>query len=255
MVSRRARPLAPPALWAVGRGLVALLLVCGSCHLAAGIEDAEQTDGVGGSCATDADCADANSCTIDQCTAGMCSRELLDGVDAPADAQTAEDCQRITCNGGAEESSADDDDLPVDEQQCTEDLCAGGVPSNKAQAAGTACTQHGGAVCNGEGSCTECFSDDQCTAPQTCGGGETAWACGCTPVSCESVGLTCGNGQNDGCGNPTFNCDNGIRDGSETDIDCGGDATTCATRCDAEKTCGKPSDCASGNCVSGSCLG
>ena len=50
-----------------------------------------------------------------------------------------------------------------------------------------------------------------------------------------------------GDGGPT-SCSNGIKDGAETDVDCGGGA---CPRCDGGKTCSAAADCASDRCVAG----
>jgi hypothetical protein len=47
-------------------------------------------------------------------------------------------------------------------------------------------------------------------------------------------------------------CSNNVKDGVETDIDCGGDGNSCS-RCDVGDVCIKNSDCNSGKCTSGSC--
>ncbi len=60
-------------------------------------------------------------------------------------------------------------------------------------------------------------------------------------ASCETLGLTCGEG-------PCGNCDNAAKDGSETDTDCGGEISTCATRCPNGDSCMVNSDCLSGVC-------
>jgi len=46
-------------------------------------------------------------------------------------------------------------------------------------------------------------------------------------------------------------CNDGVRDGDESDVDCGGDA--CVTRCLAGQTCNVNGDCASGICNYGIC--
>ena len=45
-------------------------------------------------------------------------------------------------------------------------------------------------------------------------------------------------------------CRDGIKNGAETDIDCGGTCPRCATG----KTCNVANDCASGTCTSGQCV-
>lgn len=48
---------------------------------------------------------------------------------------------------------------------------------------------------------------------------------------------------------PTNPCRNRVKDGNETDVDCGGTCQTCAPA----KTCGVPADCQSGACTTGRC--
>lgn len=223
-----------------------LLLIVGACHLVAGIEEAtpitedELCDG-------DAECDDGNPCTSDGCVDGSCDNTPLDGT---APEQVAGNCLVTECASGMATTLADDADLPDDGAPCTEDICVDGVPGHPPVAGGTLCE---GGVCNGDGDCLECFSNAQCTTPDTCGGGGTPGACGCTPIPCSMVGLTCGFAADDGCGD-TLNCNNAARDGTETDVDCGGMASTCSTRCNAGRSCNVGSDCASGTCDNGTCL-
>jgi hypothetical protein len=73
------------------------------------------------------------------------------------------------------------------------------------------------------------------------------WA-GCSGKRLNTVGETAGEGGNGGELPPS--CGNGVRSGSETDIDCGGDA--CAP-CAAGKACLVGSDCEQSVCGDGSC--
>jgi hypothetical protein len=58
------------------------------------------------------------------------------------------------CNGtGGIRSEVDDGDTFNDGNQCTADLCSGGTPSNDNVPYGDSCTQSGGQICNGTGSC------------------------------------------------------------------------------------------------------
>ena len=45
-------------------------------------------------------------------------------------------------------------------------------------------------------------------------------------------------------------CSDGVRNGGEGDVDCGG---SCAAKCTVGKTCAKGSDCASSSCAAGVC--
>jgi hypothetical protein len=98
--------------------------------------------------------------------------------------------------------------------------------------------------------CGLCLVDAHCTPPATCGGGNpgTPGLCGCTKQSCATLGATCG-AIPDGCGG-TLSC-NGVKDGGETDVDCGG--PSCADKCAPGQACAAATDCASGFCTDGVC--
>lgn len=68
--------------------------------------------------------------------------------------QTAGDCHEVQCDGsGGTTNATKDSDVPVDGNQCTDDLCTTGTPSNPPVGAGAACTQNGGTSCDGAGAC------------------------------------------------------------------------------------------------------
>src|SRR6202044_1029902 len=74
----------------------------------------------------------------------------------PTSMQTPGDCHTNECDGmGNVESVIDDTDVPVDGNPCTADVCTAGVPSNPPAAAGTACNQGGGVVCDATATCTQ----------------------------------------------------------------------------------------------------
>ncbi len=79
---------------------------------------------------------------------------------------------------------------------------------------------------------------------------------GCTLEDCDDAtspsapaGTPCPGGICDGLGKCTT-CDDGIRNGNEVDIDCGGPE---CPRCDGELCGGEPLGCQSGHCVDGVC--
>ena len=49
---------------------------------------------------------------------------------------------------------------------------------------------------------------------------------------------------------PTANCKDGIKNGAETDVDCGG---TCASKCSVGQACAIAADCLTGACSAGVC--
>ena len=204
----------------VKRALPLLALVAG-CHLALGLEEAVEIE-TGGECTEAAECNDQNPCTEDACDAGVCHYTSLDG-EAPASAQQPGDCVHAVCAQGTLSSTTDASDVPVDGRACTDDVC---------------------------------ISNAECSAPETCGGGGPPNQCGCTPtMTCSTVGLTCGGGGTDDCNHPIV-CSNGMMDGTETDVDCGGPqppSGTCAILCPAGKACDGNLDCVSGDCQGNLC--
>src|SRR5439155_247091 len=146
-------------------------------------------------------------CQARQCSAGVCGFSFTAGG-TPVTQQTAGDCHQNVCNGGgAVVPAVDDTDLPVDSQQCTGDVCNNGAPSNPPQALGFACTQDGGAVCNGTAECVQCNVASTCTGTDTechtrtcvsgtCGVNNAAAG---TPLSAQDAG-DCKTAQCDGTG-------------------------------------------------------
>ena len=163
-------------------------------------------------------CNVATQCTGSdtECRRRTCSAAGACGVAFTADgtavtAQTTGDCQVAQCNGaGAIVSVAQNADVPVDGNQCTNDVCTNGVPSNPAVAINSACTQNGGAFCNATGACVACNVATQCTGSdtecrtRTC---SAAGACGVTytpamqPVASQTAG-DCKSNECDGFGTP-----------------------------------------------------
>ncbi len=141
-------------------------------------------------------------------------------VGVPTTSQIAGDCRQIECDGHGLVLSANVDDPRDDGRECTADTCAQGVPENTAKAAGTPCQQGGGAVCTGTGDCVGCLSDGDCA-------GQICKLSSCVPTGCS----------------------NGLKDGGETDVDCGGPCSPCA---DA-KTCVIDNDCLSLVCKGKTC--
>ena len=79
-----------------------------------------------------------------------------------------------------------------------------------------------------------CDGTGQCTGPATV-------ACA-APYLCNTAGTAC------------QSCTDTAKNGTETDVDCGGAAAACATRCAQGKTCSASSDCAAGlSCADGVC--
>ncbi|UQA56080.1 hypothetical protein [Polyangium aurulentum] len=170
-------------------------------------------------CVEAVDCGDASPCNPWSCQAGSCVR--TPAPMGPAAVQEPGDCTERQCDGkGGETQILREDDLPMG--PCRVGACTNGAPKVFMDPAGTPCTEDGGNVCDGAGHCVECTGNK---------------GCGSDPWRCDEATHTC------------FNCANGIKDGDESDIDCG---TTCP-RCTQGRTCKADSDCNGTPCVDGIC--
>jgi len=136
-------------------------------------------------CITVADCPGSDTaCQTRACTAGQCVVNNV-GVGTVVVSQTTGDCKRDQCDGmGNQVTVADDTDLPVDGNQCTQDLCMNGNPSNPPQPVDTACNQNSGTRCNGIAGAAACV---QCNTASQCSGGPDTE---CHTRACSAAG-TC----------------------------------------------------------------
>jgi plastocyanin len=199
---------------------------CASAHCSG-------SPGVCVECNAPADCAPTgNECVVPTCTTNVCGTTNLDGTHTLSTGQTSGDCQKIVCNGMGGTTSADDaGDLPVSATAClTDPACAGTplAPDFTPAAAGTDC------------------SADNDPPNHICGGGIAAGTCVQCNVDadCTGTGATCSNNQ---C-SPT--CDDGIMNGTETGVDCGG---SCPDAC-VGAACAANEDCSSGMCYNSLCV-
>jgi plastocyanin len=226
--------------------------------------------GAGGGCTHASACpGDDGACRERTCTSGVCGfADLPEGT--VIGAQTAGDCRRAECDGaGAVVQVADDLDLPDDGNDCTQDLCTAGVASHAPEAAGVACVDPAGALCDGAGRCVECLGAADCASgvcaqsacvPAQCNdqvknGGETDVDCG--GPSCNSclAGMVCAastdclTGVCTGSVCQPATCADSTKNGDETGVDCGGSCAGCAVGA----PCFIGGDCASGVCTAGAC--
>jgi hypothetical protein len=193
-------------------------------------------------------------CKTRTCEDGVCGVAYTPlNTPLPPASQIVGDCHTLLCNGaGGTKSTIANNDPQDDGITCTYDLCSAGAPTHPPRAAHTACAENNGKVCDGAGKCVGCVDNSDCTAPQTCGGGNpgTPNVCGCTKKTCGQLGVTCGTA-GDGCGG-TMPCNDNVKNGTETDVDCGGSGS-CAVKCGPDKACLVHADCASASCEAGSC--
>lgn len=182
--------------------------------------------GMGGGdlgCTTELTCpGETNACQTRTCVAGECQL-VIEPDGKLVSGQTKGDCFRLECDGnGKVRSVVDTQDVPDDGKQCTQDECAlDGTFSHASAPKGVACAQSGGQFCNGMGQCVECNIDANCSGGSCVNGT-------CVPPECTDK----------------------IRNGNESDIDCGGSlCPPCAT----DYGCMATSDCQSHVCVAGTC--
>jgi pectin methylesterase-like acyl-CoA thioesterase len=118
-------------------------------------------------CATAADCPGQDTaCQTRTCSAdGVCGVATL-SPGTPIAAQMIGDCQVVVCDAtGNAVPMVDDNDLPVDGNVCTDDVCTNGAPSNPPVAPETSCG--GSNVCDGAGHCFGCLVDADCPGTTT----------------------------------------------------------------------------------------
>jgi len=181
------------------------------------------TGGGSSGCSAAADCPGQDGeCQTITCDGGVCGVSNAAAGTMLA-AQTAGDCLLAVCDGqGGITSMNDDADVPDDGKVCTVDACASGASKHTPKAAGSPCSEGGGKVCSALGACVEC-----------------AHAADCASVACDTQTGKC----------IDAGCSDGVKNGSETDIDCGGSCAACAFG----KICGSNIDCVSQLCKAMTC--
>src|SRR5205823_3306627 len=107
-------------------------------------------------------------CQQRTCDMGTCGFDFTT-QGTPTTTQTKGDCKINVCDGmGGVSATLDANDVPNDNNDCTQDLCNNGVPINKALTSGTICASKGGHVCDGAGNCVPCLVSTDCNPGQIC---------------------------------------------------------------------------------------
>ncbi len=206
--------------------------VCGAPRCSNGMKDDDETDvDCGGvcpvkcvqdqGCQMDSDCASGATCTNNICTVGTCDNAIKDGDEGDVDCGGA--CS-IKC---------------MNLQSCNMDTdCEGALGCYTNVCAMSACEN---GVIDGDESSADCGG----SCPDRCGDGQ----------SCNQSS-DCDSANNMLCVNSVCTldpCMNGVQDGTETDVDCGGGS--CAARCISGQGCGMDSDCTGANilCLANTC--
>jgi hypothetical protein len=136
--------------------------------------------------------------------------------------QTTGDCKTAICDGnGGTTTKNDDADVPAAMNDCYMAGCSAGTPTQTPLTINTPCTSGGGKFCDGAGKCVQCTQNSQCTSNV------------CKTNTCVVA-----------------TCNDNVKNGSETDVDCGG---AMCPKCAYMKACTTGSDCLGGSCVSSMC--
>ncbi|RLB65038.1 MAG: hypothetical protein DRI90_03060 [Deltaproteobacteria bacterium] len=99
--------------------------------------------------------------------AGMCGQDCV-GNNVQTPAQVLGDCKDQYCDGACGTMQVlDANDLPVDNNDCTQDLCTGMTPSNPNEPLNTACGSQGTLYCD-SGNCVGCTNNGQCPLDVFC---------------------------------------------------------------------------------------
>lgn len=153
---------------------------------------------------------------------GKCKAKLPDGT-----ACNGGSCQDGSCVAAVVPSRPDP---PAPPPVCTPSCTGGRV----CQAGGVCACPSGTRGCF-NGNCGECCSNFDCCTPP-----DGQFTCPPGSQTClDTIPRVCG-----------YSCTDGVRNGSESDIDCGGSCPRCANG----KRCNTHQDCVSAKCGSGRCV-
>ncbi len=202
------------------------------------------------------DCpAPTSSCTPATCTAaGKCGTSQ-----APKGTACSNGGGTVCDDAGNCVACNDSSDCPTPKTVCQVANCAAHACSVTNAPAETTCDDDGGKVCDGDGVCVACVAPTDCPASTT-----VCAAPACNDHACGDTDAPLGTPCTDGGGvvcNGTgtcvaSHCADGIQDGGETGVDCGGsECDMLGKTCANGKDCDVAADCTSGECTGGTCVG
>ncbi len=202
------------------------------------------------SCTADADCGAGSTCVQGECRVPVTGKPPV--CTFPSDCSANATCgQNDTCYVQGASSCSTSSDCGAGEY-CVFSQCSTVTPPISGCTNDSACPQ--GAICS-QGTCwaphvTSCAAATDCAAGGACMQG-ACYAASQASDTCVT-GTDCVSGVCDSTTNTCTQsgCNNGIKDGQETAVDCGG--PSCGA-CGAGKSCLVNSDCQSANCVQGVC--
>jgi len=201
-------------------------------------------------CGPTADCPGLGTACLTTVCNGCCST-----ANAAAGTACSDNGGKV-CNGSGKcVGCGQPSDCTAPATTCVTSTCVSNACGTTNAAAGTACSDNGGKLCDGSGKCAGCLAPTDCPAQTTvckvnaCDA--NAHTCGTTNVAkgtacSDSNGVVC-----DGLGAcVAAHCADGLKDSDETDVDCGG---SCGATC---KDTGPQQVCkVAGDCISGVCNG
>lgn len=218
-------------------------------------------------CDVAADCGTDTFCRTYSCDNEVCNQtNQNEGDPLPAGQQMPNDCGRRECSNGNATTVFDTSDPASDSNECTNDVCmAVDNTTHPPESAGTTCTQNGGNVCDGSGSCVECVSPAQCP-------NATDWTCNGNNECKKVLGVTCNGGSecnsthceenvccNNACNGSCRVCDTGTigQCADAPQFQACGNGDQCNDSGDCREpnggSCSTNGNCASGFCASGTC--
>ncbi len=225
-----------------------------SCRDAA-TSGTETAPDCGGSCGADcskgAVCSAGTDCLSGSCTGGFCTG-LADAAACTLSGScnsgvcTADACAAPTCTDTVKNGAESDLD-------CGGATCGATCTAGKVCGGNTDCAAN---RCDG-GTCRTC-TDGVKTGSESdidCGGVCVSGTAGkCDLGKMCTVNGDCGSGNCSAgvCAAPVYDCFNGVKDGNETGVDCGG--SDCVNRCALDNLCLVGSDCVTGTCSLGVCV-
>ncbi|MDC3956591.1 hypothetical protein [Polyangium jinanense] len=181
-------------------------------------------------CASDTDCPVDDHCSDWACTDKQCiSTPLHEGMPLPPSEQSLGDCKSKVCQSGQIVTIADAADPFNDGNSCTADQCNDMAPVNPPLPALSSCATPNNPT--GMGKCDSTGVCLGCSQTLDCRGGPPWHTCDTTVNIC-------------------FSCSDNAQNGTETDVDCGGE---CIERCELGQKCLVTSDC-QGECDNNVCV-